>query len=82
MILMFWLWKCGTLRYGELKKSIQGITHKMLSSQLKDMEATGIVKRTEYHQIPPRVDYSLTEKGMSLMPILSEMCHWGKANLK
>jgi DNA-binding HxlR family transcriptional regulator len=82
IIIMFWLWKCGTLRYNELKKSVNQITHKMLSGQLKDLESDDIVIRTEYHQIPPKVEYSLTEKGQSLMPILSEMCNWGKNNME
>lgn len=82
IIIMFWLWKCDTLRYNELKKSIKQITHKMLSGQLKELESDGIVKRIEYHQIPPKVEYSLTKKGQSLMPILSEMCNWGKDTME
>lgn len=81
IIIMFWLWKSGTLRYGELKKSIRNITHKMLSSQLKELENSEVILRKEYPQVPPKVEYSLTEKGISLMPILSEMCNWGKINL-
>lgn len=77
MIIMFWLSKKEIMRYGELKRSIKGITHKMLSSQLKELEAENIIIRTEYHQIPPKVEYSLSTKGLSLMPILSEMCEWG-----
>lgn len=81
IIIMFWLWKCGTLRYSELKKSINQITHKMLSSQLSDLEADHIVIRKDYHQIPPKVEYSLSPKGLSLMPVLSEMCNWGIQNM-
>ncbi|MED4886429.1 helix-turn-helix domain-containing protein [Lysinibacillus fusiformis] len=68
------------LRYGELKQKIPAITHKMLSSQLKELENSGIVNRKEYPQIPPKVEYSLTPKGKSLMPILEEMCKWGVKN--
>jgi DNA-binding HxlR family transcriptional regulator len=68
--------------YGELKKSVKCITHKMLSSQLKNLEADDIIVRKEYNQIPPKVKYSLSEKGLSLMPILQEMCTWGHSNLK
>ena len=82
IIIMFWLWKCGTLRYGEIKKSIPGIAHKMLSNQLKEMEHSDIIIRTEYPQIPPKAEYTLTQRGLSLMPILSEMCYWGKINLE
>jgi len=77
MILMFWLSKRRVMRYGELKKSVNGITHKMLSSQLKELEADNIIIRLEYHQVPPKVEYSLSKTGLSLMPILEEMCSWG-----
>lgn len=82
MIIMFWLWHCKVMRYGEIKKSIKGITHKMLSSQLKELEADNIIVRKEYAEIPPKVEYSLSEKGLSLMPILKEMCRWGQINFK
>ena len=73
---------CGqTLRYGQLKRNISSITHKMLSSQLKQLESDGIINRKEYSQIPPKVEYSLSEKGNSLMPILNEMCKWGLKNI-
>ncbi|MGL5437246.1 MAG: winged helix-turn-helix transcriptional regulator [Lachnospiraceae bacterium] len=67
----------GTVRYGVLKKSIEGITHKMLSSQLKELESFGIVLRNEYPQVPPKVEYSLTPKGESLVPLVQSMCGWG-----
>lgn len=69
-------------RYGELKNSINGITHKMLSQQLKDLENVGLIKRTEYPQIPPKVEYSFTEKGVTLLPILGMMYEWGKENMQ
>ncbi|HEX3029509.1 MAG TPA: helix-turn-helix domain-containing protein [Clostridia bacterium] len=68
-------------RYGELKKSINGITHKMLSKQLKELENEEIVNRKEYPQIPPKVEYSLTSKGAKLLPILGLMHEWGKENI-
>lgn len=77
MIIMFWLSKKNVMRYGELKKSIKGITHKMLSNQLKELEFDKIIVRKSYGEVPPRVEYFLTEKGLSLMPILEEMCNWG-----
>ena len=82
MVIMFWLSKRKILRYGELKKCIKGITHKMLSTQLKDLEANDIIVRKEYHQVPPKVEYFLSEKGLSLMPILEEMCSWGHLHIK
>ncbi|ADD68710.1 transcriptional regulator, HxlR family [Denitrovibrio acetiphilus DSM 12809] len=68
------------LRYGELKKNIPYITHKMLSAQLKELEKDGIIIRKEYPQIPPKVEYSLSDKGLSLLPIIDEMCRWGREN--
>jgi DNA-binding HxlR family transcriptional regulator len=68
------------LRYGELKKLLPSITHKMLSNQLKELELEQLIHRKEYHQIPPRVEYSLTGKGQTLMPILDLMRKWGTEN--
>jgi DNA-binding HxlR family transcriptional regulator len=82
MVIMFWLSKRKVMRYGELKKSIKGITHKMLSAQLKELEADNIIIRIEYHQVPPKVEYLLSEKGLSLMPILEGMCSWGHLHIK
>ena len=70
----------GILRYGILKKCLPGITHKMLSQQLKELEKLELINRKVYHQIPPKVEYSLTKKGSSLMPILDLMCKWGEKN--
>lgn len=69
------------LRYGELKRLVNGITHKTLSTQLKELEADGLINRKEYYQIPPKVEYSLTEKGKGLMPILRALCEWGSKNM-
>ena len=77
MHILYWLSKKGILRYGELKKSLGNITHKMLSAQLKELEKDGLVFRNEYPQVPPKVEYSLTEKGLSVMPLLKAICEWG-----
>ncbi|WDC85345.1 helix-turn-helix domain-containing protein [Caloramator sp. mosi_1] len=69
------------LRYGELKRLLNGITHKTLSNQLKELEADGLINRKEYYQIPPKVEYSLTEKGKGLMPVLKALCEWGSKNM-
>ncbi|MFU0800642.1 MAG: helix-turn-helix transcriptional regulator [Xylanivirga thermophila] len=71
----------GVKRYGEIKKSINGITHKMLSQQLKDLESKGLIHREQYNQIPPKVEYWLTKKGQTLVPILEAMCQWGSENM-
>lgn len=67
----------GTRRFGELRKSLHGISPKTLSERLKGLEEKGIIKRTAYPTIPPMVEYSLTEKGSSLKPIIKEMKLWG-----
>ena len=80
MIIMFWLVEYEVLRYGELKRSIGQISDKILNNQLKELEKDGIIIRKEYSQIPPRVEYRLSKRGLSLMPILEEMCKWGEVN--
>ncbi|MFT8351194.1 winged helix-turn-helix transcriptional regulator [Clostridium saccharoperbutylacetonicum] len=67
----------GTKRFGELKKSIHSISQKVLTHQLREMEEDGLVERTVYAEVPPRVEYSLTEDGMSLKPVLNSMLAWG-----
>ena len=67
----------GTRRYGSLHRSIGGVTHKMLTQQLRELERDGVVHRKVYHQIPPKVEYSLTPVGVQLAPILKAMHTWG-----
>ena len=81
MHILFWLSKKDVLRYGELKKVLGDITHKMLSSQLKELENDKLIIRTEYKQIPPKVEYKLSELGLSLMPVLNAICSWGYNHL-
>ena len=68
----------GTKRFGELKKSIGSVSQKVLTAQLRDMEKNGLVNRKVYPEVPPRVEYSLTELGQSLKPILDAMWNWGE----
>lgn len=68
----------GTKRFGELKRSIGSISQKVLTAQLRDMEKKGLVNRKVYAEVPPRVEYSLTELGKSLHPILDAMRIWGE----
>lgn len=69
----------GTKRFGELKKSLTGISQKVLTANLRDMEANGLLTRKAYAEVPPRVEYTLTETGQSLRPILGAMFDWGMA---
>jgi DNA-binding HxlR family transcriptional regulator len=68
----------GTKRFSEIKRSLPGITQKMLTQQLRELETDGMINRKIYPQVPPKVEYSLTEEGNSLMPVLDTMCKWGK----
>lgn len=68
----------GTKRFGELKKSINKISQKMLTQQLREMEEDGLVDRTVYAEVPPRVEYTLTKTGLSLKPILDSLWQWGE----
>ena len=68
----------GTKRFGELKKSIGSVSQKVLTAQLRDMENSGLLTRTVYAEVPPRVEYSLTDLGKSLKPILDTMWTWGE----
>ncbi|MDQ0217777.1 HxlR family transcriptional regulator [Peribacillus cavernae] len=78
MLILWHLGKEGTKRFGELKALMPGITQRMLVNQLRELEEDLIVHREVYPVVPPKVEYSLTEQGMSLMPILDSMYQWGK----
>ncbi len=80
MTILYTLMEFGTVRFNEMKKYIGAISYKTLSATLKELESDGLVNRKEYPQIPPKVEYSLTERGKSLIPILDGMCEWGDKN--
>ncbi|MGI6009303.1 MAG: winged helix-turn-helix transcriptional regulator [Methanomethylophilus sp.] len=80
MTILYTLMEFGTVRFNEMKKYISSISYKTLSQNLKELEADQLVHREEYPQIPPKVEYSLTERGKTLMPILDQMCEWGDKN--
>lgn len=80
MSILYALMSFGVVRFNEMKKYINGISYKTLSYTLKEIEADNLVHREEYPQIPPKVEYSLTDRGKSLIPILDGMCEWGNKN--
>ena len=71
----------GTLRFNELRRLIPSITQRMLTHQLRELEADGLIVRTVYAQVPPRVEYALSARGRSLEPVIMALKHWGDANL-
>jgi len=75
---ILWRLKDRVWRYSELKKSLGKVTHKMLTEHLRDMEHDGLIKRKVYPVVPPRVEYSLTKKGKSVVPIINKLRDWGK----
>ena len=75
--IIMWTVRCCTRRFGEIKKMIPGITQKMLTQQLRELERDGIINRKVYPVVPPMVEYSLTEYGRTLIPILDTMAEWG-----
>lgn len=82
MNILFALSQLGTMRYGEINNVCGRITHRVLSEKLKDLENNGLITRKVYPEIPPKVEYSLTAKGRTLLPILQEICDWGQENIK
>lgn len=80
MTILYALMEFSVVRFNELQRYIKGISYKTLSLTLKELEADGLIVRKEYPQIPPKVEYSLSERGRSLMPILDGMCEWGDKN--
>lgn len=80
MLIIYILAENQTVRFNDLKRKIGAITFKTLSSQLKELETDGMINRKEYPQIPPKVEYSLTHKAETLLPVLEQLCEWGEKN--
>ena len=80
-LILYFVAQDGPTRYGALRRAIRDVSDKMLIQQLKELEADGLVKRTDYGEIPPRVDYSLTPLGFSLAKALVPLCTWGVENM-
>ena len=80
MVILYCLMEFEPVRFNELRRYLKNVSDKTLSVNLKELVADGLVERHEYPQIPPKVEYSLTERGKSLMKILDELCTWGEEN--
>ena len=82
MVILYCLMEFEPVRFNELRRYLKTISDKTLSMNLKELEADDLIQRKEYPQIPPRVEYSLTNRGKSLMPVLDQLCIWGEQNRK
>ncbi|MCP1136648.1 helix-turn-helix transcriptional regulator [Paenibacillus polysaccharolyticus] len=80
MIILYLLAAKQPVRFNEMQRQIGAITYKVLSAQLKELEADGLVTRKEFPQIPPKVEYSLTSKAQTILPVLEQLCEWGEKN--
>lgn len=79
---ILWALKDGKLRFGEINKAVPDITQRMLTKQLRDLEEDELVTRKVYAEVPPKVEYTLTDKGKSVIPILEELSEWGEKYCK
>jgi DNA-binding HxlR family transcriptional regulator len=79
---ILWHLSHKTLRFSQLQRRLPGVTQKMLTQQLRELERDGMIHREVYPEVPPRVEYSLTDEGSSLVPLLTLMCTWGRQRLK
>ena len=80
MVILYSLANFGVVRFNELQRVIGTISYKTLASTLKELEADRLIIRTEYPQVPPKVEYRLSPRGESLIPMLDELCDWGEKN--
>ncbi|HEY3274212.1 MAG TPA: helix-turn-helix domain-containing protein [Methanocella sp.] len=79
--LILWALRDGTLRFSQIESELHGITQKMLTKQLRELEQDGLVARKVYAQVPPKVEYTLTPTGVSLIPVLDMLCEWGSEHM-
>ncbi len=80
MVILYCLMEFGVVRFNELKRYLKNVSDKTLSGNLKELEADRLIVRKEYPQIPPKVEYSLSDRGRSLMDVLDQLCVWGENN--
>jgi DNA-binding HxlR family transcriptional regulator len=81
-VILWRIYRAGVIRYNTLRGQLHPIAHKTLSAQLKELETDELIHREQYNEVPPRVEYSLTEEGRTLIPILDLMYQWGKEHMK
>ena len=81
-IILWKIYKAKVIRYNKLRDSLEPIARKTLSAQLKELEVTNLIHREQYNEVPPKVEYSLTEEGMTLIPILELMSKWSNEHIK
>lgn len=79
--ILLWTLSNGSKRFGQLDAIITGISRKILTEQLKELEASGLITRTQYNETPPRVEYTLSDKGKTLKPVMKAMCEWGTTHV-
>ena len=79
---IIWSLKAEKRRFGQLKKDVLGISEKMLIQELKVLEKLGMITKHAYYEIPPRVEYSLTQRGMTLVPVIEHIVHWGYEDME
>ena len=82
MVILYCLMEFEPVRFNELRRYVKNISDKTLSGNLKELESDGLIIRKEYPQIPPKVEYSLSDRGKSLMKVLDQLCVWGENNRK
>lgn len=80
-IILWRLYEAEVIRYNKLKETLKPIAHKTLSKELKELESSNLIHREQYNEIPPKVEYSLTEEGKTLVPILKLMSQWGEKHI-
>lgn len=78
MVILYCLMEFGPVRFNQMKRYLKTVSDRTLSANLKELEADGLICRKEYPQIPPKVEYSLTQRGRSLMVVLDQLCIWGE----